>query len=192
MKSIAVIPIVALCLVSCARDGQQLDVFERSIETEIVRLVGADAKVEFSVCERIDSTTFGEELEFRKRLIEARREQNLRLSEQYASQKKRTNARLRSEAAQKDAAVLSGIDSIRMRLAAADSLDIVCHYDYHVAGVARTADGITAIPDHYACVSADGTLLTFTPEKRKLHYGVGKVIPGYIRVLKGRGDEADS
>lgn len=190
MKSIAVIPILALCLVSCARDGQQFDVFERAIETEVVRLVGADAKVEFSVCERIDSTTFGEELEFRTDLINARMEQNLWLSELYQSQKKPTNARLRSEAAQKDSEVLVGIDSIRLRLAAADSLDIICHYDYHVAGSARTADGITSIPDHYACLSADGTLLTFTQERRKLHYGVGKVIPGYIRALKRGGDDA--
>lgn len=191
MKRIAFIQVIVLCLVSCGQGDRQLDLFERAIESEIIRLAGTDAEVEFSVCERIDSTTLGEELVFRKRLIEARRDQNLLLSEQYARQKKRTNARLRREAAQKDSEVLVGIDSIRVRLAAADSLDIICHYDYLVAGEARTADGITAIPEHYACISADGTLLTFTPEKRKLHYGVGKVIPGYIRILKRGSDEGE-
>ena len=191
MKKIAIIPIVALTMVSCAQ-SEPLDVYQQSIATEIVRLVGPDAKVEFEVCERIDSTTFGGELDFRTGLIEARRNQNLHLSEMYAGQKKRTNARLREEIAQKDAIVLGGIDSLRVRLAAGDSLDIICHYDYHFSGEAKTADGTTVFSDYYACLAADGTLLSFTNEKRKLHYGVGKVIPGYLTVLKGRGGEGDS
>ena len=121
MKKIAIIPIVALTMVSCAQ-SEPLDVYQQSIATEIVRLVGPDAKVEFEVCERIDSTTFGGELDFRTGLIEARRNQNLHLSEMFAGQKKRTNARLREEIAQKDAIVLGGIDSLRVRLAAGDSL----------------------------------------------------------------------
>lgn len=183
MKKLALIPIVALCLASCGQQKQP-DIYKDAIETEIIRLVGPDAKVSFTTFERIDSTTFGKELEYRHGLIQTRRNQNLKLMEKYKKQGMPTNMEKKAKSAALDAEVLKGIEALRERMAAADSLDIIAYYDYHVAGEAKSSEGTTTFPNHFACVAVDGTLLNFTDNPRFLHKSIGKVIPGYHTVLK--------
>lgn len=186
MKKLAVISAMVICLAACS---QQPDPFKDAVETEIIRLVGPDAKVRFNTFELIDSTTVGKELDYRLSLIETRRKQNLKFNEKYLNEGKQTNARIKAEAAAKDAVVIEGIKAIRERMAAADSLDVVVYYDYHVTGEAKSESGITTFADHYACVGADGTVLNFTDNQKTLHKGVGKVIAGYLTVLKGDSEE---
>lgn len=183
MKKTVVITALAACLCSCT-GNKTADPFVGALESEIIRLVGADAKVSFNNVERIDSTTFGQELENRIKAMETRQKQNQKFLDQYNLKGQRQSAAAKSEALIKDAQVIAGLNAIKARMDAADSLDIVAYYDYHFSGSARCEGQETAFPDNYASISPDGVVLSLNDSQKGLHNALGKVIPGYKELLK--------
>ena len=183
MRKIAFITVLAACLCSCT-GNRTADPFVGALESEIIRLVGADAKVSFNSVERIDSTTFGQELDNRIKAMETRQKQNRKFLDQYNMKGQKKSAAAKSEALIKDEQVIAGLNAIKERLAAADSLGIVAYYDYHFSGSARCEGQETAFPDNYASISPDGVVLSLNDSQKGLHNALGKVIPGYTDLLK--------
>jgi hypothetical protein len=43
--------------------------------------------------------------------------------------------------------------------------------------------------DAYISITPDGRVISMTAERRDLHKGAGRVIPGYLELLKGAGED---
>ena len=206
MKKISVIAALALCVVSCGL-GQKPNQYKDAVKEEIIRLVGADAKVSFNTFELKETTTFADELEYRKGLIEARHKMNIRFQEKYSEERMPKNAGIKRLAILKDEEVLKGLDAIQerievacgdrksiylteiqaeggKRMAAADSLDKVAYYVFQFTGEAKCQGTTSTFKDYFACVTPDGRLLSLTDNEKAIHKGLGNVLGGY-RLLLG-------
>ena len=62
----------------------------------------------------------------------------------------------------------------------------IAYYDYHFSGKAETADKLTEFTDYYACIAAeDNAILSMENSTKGLHKTLGRVLPGYINLVKG-------
>lgn len=188
MRKIFIIAAMAVCAAACS-SGRNSDLYKDAVKEEIIRLVGADAKVSFNSFELHEATTFSDELDYRKNLITARKSMNDKFSKRYAEQSMRTNALKKLDALMKDEDVLKGIDGIRERMASADSLDKVAYYVYKFTGEARCEGVTTMFKDYFACVTPAGEVLSVTDQEKAIHKGLGKVIGGYNALLKAGREE---
>lgn len=188
MKKMLVIAAMALCVAACSL-GQKPDQYKDAVKEEIVRLVGADAKVSFNTFELKETTTYADELEYRKGLITARQAMNKMLKEKYENEKMSTNAHRKLTAMLNDEEVLKGLETIRERMAAADSLDKVAYYVFQFTGEARCEGATTSFKDYFACVTPTGEVLSVTDNEKAIHKGLGKIIEGYRTILKSSSEE---
>ena len=189
MKKLAIIAGVALCLCSCG-GKKTADIYREALSAEIVRLTGADAKVRIDRFERMDSTTFGQELEHRMGVFAERESQNRMFHEKYTAGGMPRNAEKKRLALIKDAEVRAGLESIAARLAESDSLDVVAYYDYRFSGKAVSAGCETVFEDYYATITPDGKVLSINNSAKGLHRALGRVIPGYAPLV-GLGPEEE-
>lgn len=185
-RNIIVLAALALCLAGC---GQKSDMYRDALETEIIRLVGADAKVTFNTVERIDSTTFGQEVDNRIKAFETKLNQDSRLYDNYKGKGMVKNADTKKKAVELDEKVLAGLEKLRQRIADADSLDVVAYYDYHFTGSAKSSEGVTTFNDNYATITPDGKVLSINDALKGLHNAMGKTIPGYTKLIKDNPEE---
>lgn len=188
MKKLAIIPIIAACLLPCSCTRTQ-DPYKAALETEIIRLVGADAKVTFNKVERIDSTTFGQEVDKRIQAFNTKLEQDTKLYEKYMADRMLTNAGKKKQAMEIDGKMLAGLEKLRARIEEADSLDVVAYYDYHFTGYAKCGGEETTFPDNYASITPEGKVLSINDALKGLHNALGKVIPGYKEALDEASDK---
>lgn len=188
MKKISAIAALALCVVSCGL-GQKPNQYKDAVKEEIIRLVGADAKVSFNTFELKETTTFADELDYRKGLIEARHKMNIKFQEKYSKERMPTNAGIKRLAILKDEEVLKGLEAIRERMAAADSLDKVAYYVFQFTGEAKSQGATSTFKDYFACVTPDGRLLSLTDNEKAIHKGLGNVLGGYKLLLGAEKEE---
>lgn len=188
MRTMSIITAMSICIVSCS-SGPRSDQYKDAVREEIVRLVGADAKVSFNTFELLESTTYADELDYRKGLITARHSMNDKFQKQYEGQGMKTNALKKLDALMKDEDVLKGIEAIRERMAAADSLDKVAYHVYSFTGEARCKGITTTFKDYFACVTPDGEILSVTDNRKAIRKGLGKIIEGYSTILKSGREE---
>lgn len=185
-RNIIILAALALCLAGC---GQKPDMYREALETEIIRLVGADAKVTFNTFERIDSTTFGQEVDNRIKAFTTKLNQDRKLYENYKSKGMVKNTEGKKKAVEMDEKILAGMEMLRQRIADADSLDVVAYYDYHFTGSAKSSEGVTEFNNNYAAITPDGKVLSMNDALKGLHNALGKTIPGYMNLIKDKSDE---
>ena len=185
-RNMIVLAALALCLAGC---GQKPDMYREALETEIIRLVGADAKVTFNTIERIDSTTFRQEVDNRIKAFETKLNQDSKLLENYKGRGMAKNADTKKKAVELDEKILAGLEMLRQRIADADSLDVVAYYDYHFTGSAKSSEGVTTFNDNYATITPDGKVLSVNDALKGLHNAMGKTIPGYMKLIKDNPEE---
>lgn len=175
--------IVAACLAALAGCSPKAvpDPAENAIRDRIASSVGEDAKITFYRMEKVDSTTFGEELERREKAFQLRLEQNSKYLIKYSDGKHPKNAAEKSEEVKKDMLVLRGLEEIRERMA--DSLSVVAYYDYVFSGKAVTKTTVSEFTDWYATVTPDGQVYTMESSTKGLHSAMGHVIPGYTELV---------
>ena len=66
----------------------------------------------------------------------------------------------------------------------------VAYYDYCFSGQA-TKDGAKAVyKDYYASITPGGQVVSIDSNKKTLHKALGRVIPGYLELVKGDDEEA--
>lgn len=187
-RNIIIFAAMALCLAGC---GQKPDMYREALETEIIRLVGADAKVTFNTVERIDSTTFGQEIERRIKTFSLKLDQDTNFYNKYKKDGMAKNADLKKKAVEMDQKLLAGMEMLRQRIADADSLDVVAYYDYHFTGNAKSSEGITTFNDNYATITPDGKVMSINDALQGLHKAMGKSIPGYESLIKSNKQEEE-
>lgn len=174
-------------LVACG--GRASDPVQEAIRGEIMGNMSQEfSDVTINFVEKIDSTTFRQELDRRKKAFTLKRDADSELLLKYMSEGKRRNATIKSDSYKQDLAILQGLDSLEAAHAAI--LDDIAYYDYRFSADAKGQGLKMQFRNAYISITPDGKVISMTAERRDLHKGAGRVIPGYIELVKGS-DEDD-
>lgn len=187
MKKTVLIATAALVLASCGQ--KKSDPVKDAITQYVSTNVSEDyTKFSFNTIEKIDSTTFREEFEHRKKAFEARRASDEKFILKYTQEGKQKNAILKTESFRNTLRIISGLDSLENVSSAI--LDDVAYYDYKFSGVATGSGARLDFTDAYVTVTPDYQILSMTTNQKDLHKSTGRVIPGYLDVVKGEDEES--
>ena len=179
----ALLPLLASC------GGKAPDPVHEAIKGEIMGNMSQEfSDVTINRVEKIDSTTFRQELDRRKKAFTLKRDADSEFLLKYMNEGKKRNAALKSDAYRKDLVILQGLDSLEAAHAAI--LDDVAYYDYRFSAEAKGQDLKMQFRDAYISITPDGRVISMTAERRDLHKGAGRVIPGYLDLVQGS-DEDD-
>ena len=185
-KSILVSALLPL-LLSCG--GGTYDPVHEAIKGEIMGNMSQEfTDVTINNVEKVDSTTFRQELDRRKKAFILKRDADSELLLKYMAEGKRRNATIKSDSYRQDLAILQGLDSLETANAAI--LDDIAYYDYRFSAEAKGQGLKMQFRDAYISITPDGRVIGMTAERRDLHKGAGRVIPGYLDLVKGS-DEDD-
>ena len=175
-----------LCAQACSTQEKAADPALEALKAAVAAKVGGDAKVTFTAFEKVDSTTFGQEFEHRKKVFDLKLEQDLKLYGEYRSKGMSVNEAKKKEAVASDKRIIKGMEAIGEAVAAC--ADSVAYYDYRFSGKAVTGSGNTVFQDYWACITPACEVLCFQPEKKGLHNAMGRVLPGYSELISGGED----
>lgn len=182
MKRTLIFVAAALLLASCG--GKTPSPVEAALNAAIAENLGQELKsVTYASLEKVDSTTFGQELEKRRAVLAQKAKSEEELYMKYMSEGKRTNATMKLEAVTKAKASLARLDSLAGTIA--DRLDEVAYYDYTFTAAAKGVEKDVAFKDAWALITPDLEVLGMATSQKSVHKGSGKVIPGYVEMLKG-------
>lgn len=135
----------------------------------------------------VDSVTFAQELENRRKIFQKKSEINWRYYDGFSSKGNITKAEEKLQAIAKDNASLAALEALEVMIK--DTLDCIAYYDYEFAAVVKTKDNDVELIPGYACMTPKGEMLTLTTDKKLRHRNIGKVIPGYLDAIQGNSDE---
>ena len=187
MKRFLIILAAAAALVACGGAPKASDPVQDALEARIKALTSEDAKVTFYKFEKVDSTTFAQELAYRKGQFELRLSQNEKFYKEYKSKNMANNMAKKAAAIEGDKRVLAGFEAIEAAIA--DKLESVAYYDCCFSGKAVGSAGETDFNDYYASITPEGEVLSIEPTTKGLHKSLGRVIPGYTELVKGGEEE---
>lgn len=186
MKRLVLLSALLPLLLSCG--GRTPDPVHEAIKGEIMGNMSQEfTDVTIHLVEKIDSTTFRQELERRKKAFATKRDADSDLLLKYMSEGKRRNASLKSESYKKDLIILQGLDSLEAAHAAI--LDDVAYYDYRFNAEAKGQGLKMQFREAYISITPDGRVISMTAERRDLHKSAGRVIPGYLELVKGSDED---
>ena len=186
MKRTLLVIFFAAALTACAT--QPKDPQLKALETEIANRLGEGAKARIESFAKVDSTTFGEELKYRQEVFDLRLKQNMKLLEKYKKGGFVQTAVDKRNAINHDHEVIAGLAEMERTLE--PILGNVAYYDYCFSGQA-TKDGAKAVyKDYYASITPEGQVVSIDSNKKTLHKALGRVIPGYLELVKGDDEEA--
>lgn len=175
-----------LLLASCG--GKAVDPVHEAIKGEIMgNMEQQFSDVSIIKVEKIDSTTFRTELDRRKNAFALKRDADSNLLIKYMTEGKKRNAELKTESYRKDLLILQGLDSLEVALAAI--LDDIAYYDYRFSADAKGEGMNMQFRNAYISITPDGRVISMTSERSDLHKGAGRVIPGYLDLVKGAGED---
>ena len=188
MKRALLFTAALVLLASCS--GKPADPVEEAITSEIITNMSEGfTDVKIYKVEKIDSTTFGQELERRRHLFETKREVDEKYMNKYIAAGKPKNAAAKEESMKKDQVIIQCLDSLAITLS--DILDEVAYYDYKFSAQAKGQNSSMEFRDSYAAITPDYEVIGMTAKEKDLHKGLGKVIPGYLEILKGEPEEGE-
>ena len=188
MKKLVLAALAALSVCACAT--RTADPVHEAITHEIIdNMDKGFTEVRINHVELIDSTTFATEFERRIKLFEAKRDADSKLSVKYLAEGKKKNSALKASSYVNDIMILVSLDSLRK--ASSDILEKVAYYDYKFSAVAKGPDSSMEFKDAYAAVTPDFKVIGMTAALKDLHKGLGRVIPGYLEIVKGDEDASE-
>lgn len=181
----------ALLLAAGCSQKPAPDPFREAVSAKIVESMGRDMKVSFYSFEKVDSTTYGTELEHRKTAFNKKLGIDRERYEQFLMERKPKNTQKKKEDMETDLRFLEGLDRIGEEIA--DRLDEVAYYDFHFSGKAKSPEGDVEFEDWWASISPEGEVLCMLKGKKGLHNALGRVLPGYLDLAGKEGvDEEDN
>ena len=185
MRTSIIFAAAIVLLASCAKPA---DPVREAIKGEIMgNMSQGFTSVEVTSVEKIDSTTFRTELGRRRKAFETKRDVDSDYLVKYMTEGKKRNAELKSESYRKDLLILNGLDSLEAALSAI--LDDIAYYDYRFCASAR-GDGMKMqFRDAFVSITPDGRVISMTADQRDLHKSAGRVIPGYLELVQGAGED---
>lgn len=170
-----------MLLASCG--GKAPSPVETALNAAIAENLGQELKsVSYASLDKIDSTTFGQELEKRRAVLEQKVKSEEELYVKYKTQGKSTNAGIKLEAVNKAKASLVRLDSLALTLS--DKMDEVAYFDYTFTAAVKGVEKDVTFKDAWALITPDLKVLGLATSQKSVHKGSGKVIPGYVEMLK--------
>ena len=186
MKKFALFAALLPLLASCGSGTP--DPVHEAIKGEIMGNMAQEfSSVSIHSVEKIDSTTFRQELDRRKKAFTTKRDADSDFLLKYMTEGKKRNASLKSESYKRDLVILQGLDSLEAAHAAI--LDDIAYYDYRFSAEAKGEGLKMQFRDAYISITPDGRVISMTAERRDLHKSAGRVIPGYLELVKGSDDD---
>lgn len=177
----------ATVLFACS--PKQVNPLEAALRAKITESVGEGAKIDLRLFEVTDSTTIGEELEYRKGLFDVRLSQNIKLFEKYSRNNQHQSAAQKLVSIESDKRIIAGLAVLEEDIK--DQLGDIAFYYVHFSGSA-VLDGVTTdFKDYYAAISPSGEVLSISPQMKGVHTSLGRTIPGYTALLKGEDAETE-
>ena len=183
-----ILTILSLALLTCACDPYKDNPVCNAIGEAAMKPYGEQPyKVKFESLEKIDSTLMRTELETRIRLFNVKIEKNRELYGKYTATNRPKNAQKKKDAIEKDLQILSRLSRLGDQIG--DSLDSVAYYDYKFTAYAKVDGKTVEMVDCYATVTPNNEVITMSSDLKSLHKATGKVIPGYMEIMKNTSDE---
>lgn len=179
--------IIAFCvlgsmLVSACVGAPELSPEQVAVSEMIAAQAGGElTSLKFTRFEKIDSTTYAKEISNRVKTFELKFRQDSLKNQEYKQKGMLTNARVKNEAMERDRLHLSQMEQIRQNLSS--RLDDIIYYDYIFSAAAKLDGSSLIVNDYYACITPDGKVLSMVQDKKNLHKGTGKAIPGYAEIF---------
>lgn len=137
--------------------------------------------VSFESIAQVDSSTLADEIERRRDIFQLKMERQSILENRYLEKKMKTNARRQHLRMEQSAKIIAGLDSIAFMH---DSQrNSVLYRIYFIKGKAETPEEVFPLDGFYAVLTPDGKPLAFTKDRKALHKGTGRLIPGYEEML---------
>lgn len=183
----AILAAAMLLAAGCSDKNTAPDPFREAVTARIIESAGRDMKVSFYSFEKVDSTTFGTELEHRKTAFNKKLAIDQERYEQFLKERKPKNTQKKKADVETDLRFLEGLDRIGEEIA--DRLDEVAYYDFHFNGKARSPEGDIEFEDWWASISPEGEVLCMLQGKKGLHNALGRVLPGYLDLVGEEGTE---
>ena len=176
MKNTARILLLCVLAVGCAKTP---DPVQEALNAYILK----DQEGTFRLynIEKVDSTTFRTEFERRQNVFDLKLQEETKLYENYALQRKMKNAERHWDAIQRTHEVIKGLDSLRASMEG--RMDEIAYYDYVFSGRAETGDAATEFRDTWFSITPALEIITMTAERKDLHKAGGRAIPGYLKML---------
>lgn len=179
------ITILAVMMAVLACSGPHYKPEQQAAIDYIRRAVGEDTKLVITSVSTVDSLTFAALREDCIDLFEYKKDGHDKLRGAFVTQKMRTNARRQEEKMQRCDEIIQALKALRL----GDNAGKLVCYDVCVSGYAEKKKEIISFKDFLVCVTPDGKMLSTGSEKRGLHKGFGKFLPGYTDILRTFGDD---
>ena len=170
----AILAVAALLSVSCKYEPSME---ESAIRAKIEEEKGEVSKFALTDIEMIGEVTLGEEIGIRRGVFELKHKKDAEYEQEYREKHFQKRADEKKAAMEKDLVHIARLDSILTTVSA--DLDKVVYRDYRFSASCMTSEGKLELKDWYACITPDGQVLSLVQDKKKLHRGVGIVIPGW-------------
>lgn len=173
---------MAAVLFLAACQPRTADPVEQALRDKVTEVMNGDVRrISIYNLQRIDSTTWREELGRRRQVFELRLKQNEDYYWQYRSQGLPKNAAIKYADMEKDRRVLAGLDAIEKELS--DSLDRVAYYDYSFSVYAYGRETSLQQETAYATITPYAQVFSLTGDRRELHKATGHLLPGYVDLV---------
>lgn len=174
--------VMLLLAAACGLKKSEFAAQEELIGASIKEKLEGVEKVSFGSMAVIDSSTYRQEIERRKATFELKVNQELKLLDKYNKEGKKKNAAYKTLDLRNDARIIKSIDSLAAAMGA--DIDKVAFYDYEFDAILSGKEIKNSVQHGYAAITPDGELLGINPDRKALHKSTGKVIPGYLSVIK--------
>lgn len=169
---------VILCI-SCTVEQ---DPIATAIGKELLKDVPEGGKFRMDRMEKIDSSTFRTEFGRRTELFETKANADFKLYNDYFERGLRQNVARKLADIDRDRMIVDSLKVMLERMG--DDADKVAFYDICFSAEASVGGASQILTDCYASVTPDGEVLCITRDRKDLHKTTGKVIPGYLELIK--------
>ena len=158
-----------------------------AIESELMKNTVGDYSFKFTTLERVDTTTFRQEIEKRLSSFELILRQNQNLYNSYVRQNKKLNAERKAASVELDKQMIEHLTDLKENMLQQDN---VAFYSYKFVAKGKSGDNSFDTGEVYAAVTPDGRVIAMSKELKELKKLTGKVLPGYSDILD-RSDDSE-
>lgn len=170
----------ALVFAGCASAPK--DPVKDAIKAEILRMEQGFTSVRFDSVEKIDSVTYGQELERRVKTFELKRDADQQFLVKYSSQHKPKNAAIKQFSYIEDLRILKALDSLGTVIAPISGN--VAYYNYKFSAQAKGESSTMKFVDAYVAITPSNEVIGMASKLGDVNKGLGKVVPGYMDIVR--------
>lgn len=180
MKKIIIIAAsAALLLVSCTKTP---DPVRDAIQAEILGMEQGFTSVSFRSLEKVDSSTFAQELDKKVKTFELKKQSDEKFLMKYMQENKTKNAELKRASYTADLQMLASLDSLKGTLS--PIMNDIAYYVYKFSADAKGDAASMSFSDAYVALTPSNEVLGMASKFLDLSKRLGKVIPGYMDIVK--------